>query len=209
MNTNIGNFQCENIAVNIGCGSGQSICHMSQYFQKIIAIDESVDNIKRAKCINKNENVEFAIGSFDQIPAEDNSVSLVYCGTAVHCFQPIEKFYIEAKRVLVPGGYIIIPTSSPSVLEESLTENIINRSLVILKIILSYITKEWNFCKISQQDKKNISVLNSINHLRKAFSMEKCSDFLKRPDRTEHSENEDHEYKWPIAIGRKLLRAQR
>ena len=48
------------------------------------------------------------VGSFDDIPLPDNSCDLVSSFLAAHWFDPLEKFYSEAKRVLKPGGCLVV-----------------------------------------------------------------------------------------------------
>ena len=50
----------------------------------------------------------------EELPLEDESVSLVTCATSIHWLDQ-EKFYRECDRVLIPGGviavYCYIPTT--------------------------------------------------------------------------------------------------
>ena len=47
-------------------------------------------------------------GSYDDIPLGDSSCELVTSFLAAHWFERIEKFYSEVKRVLRPGGCLVI-----------------------------------------------------------------------------------------------------
>ncbi|CAD5114896.1 DgyrCDS3930 [Dimorphilus gyrociliatus] len=96
------------IAVDVGCGSGQSTELLASHFQKIVGIDISEAQITVAKKENKFKHIEYKVGSFDQLPFEDSSVSLVYAGIAAHWFEPIENFYKEVDRILIPGGCLLL-----------------------------------------------------------------------------------------------------
>ncbi|CAD5114897.1 DgyrCDS3931 [Dimorphilus gyrociliatus] len=96
------------LAIDVGCGSGQSTKLMANHFDRIIGLDISEAQIFEAKRNNEHDNVEFTVGSFEKLPAEDNSVSLIFAGTAFHFFEPFENFYKEVKRVLVPGGCLAV-----------------------------------------------------------------------------------------------------
>ncbi|CAD5126461.1 DgyrCDS14588 [Dimorphilus gyrociliatus] len=102
------------LELDVGCGSGQSVGCVAPFFEKVIGIDVSEDQILKGRENNVFKNVEYVVGTFKELPAEDNSVSLVICGTTIHWFNPIEEFYAEVKRVLVPGGCLAIFAYSKS-----------------------------------------------------------------------------------------------
>ena len=57
-----------NLMVDVGCGSGQSTNIFQPYFDKILGIDTSLEQLKQAKLQNKFNNIEYVQGSAENIP---------------------------------------------------------------------------------------------------------------------------------------------
>lgn len=98
------------LAIDVGCGNGQATFALTPYFEKVIGIDISHNQIEEAlKRVDKEKhgNVIFRQGGETNLMAEDQSVSLVTACSAVHWFD-IEKFYNEVNRVLMPGGILAL-----------------------------------------------------------------------------------------------------
>ena len=95
------------LMADIGCGSGQSTFIFQPYFQQLIGVDVSPEQLKQAKLRNRFDNVQFVEGSGENIPLKDNSVDLLVVAAAVHWFD-LTKFYKEAKRVLKPSGCLAL-----------------------------------------------------------------------------------------------------
>ncbi|XP_038646197.1 putative methyltransferase DDB_G0268948 [Scyliorhinus canicula] len=95
------------LAVDIGCGSGQSTRGLASYFDKVVGIDVSEAQIEEAKKVDGPDNVSYRLGLAENLEFEDGSVDLVTSGTAVHWFK-MEKFMKEAERVLKPKGCVAL-----------------------------------------------------------------------------------------------------
>lgn len=102
-----------NTAVDVACGSGQSTFFLTQLFQRVVGVDISqaqVDNARaksKEKPIPEGKEIEFKVGSSDNIPVDSSSVDLVSCAQAWHWFEP-NGFYREAERVLKPTGTLAV-----------------------------------------------------------------------------------------------------
>ncbi|XP_077861687.1 putative methyltransferase DDB_G0268948, partial [Saccoglossus kowalevskii] len=92
-----------NLAVDVGCGSGQSTRILGDYFEQVIGCDVSESQIREAIGNNISPNVEYRNGSDRNIPAADCTVDLVTSAQASHWFNR-NKFYKEVDRVLKPRG---------------------------------------------------------------------------------------------------------
>ena len=56
--------KCRNLAMDIGCGTGQSTKLLAPYFKKIVGLDVSESQICVAKQSNTDSNLEFRVGLF-------------------------------------------------------------------------------------------------------------------------------------------------
>ena len=95
------------LAVDVGCGSGQSTRPLCRYFRHVIGSDVSQEQIKSA--ISQTDDSEGAKLSFHTGPGEDlsfikdSSVDLLTIAQALHWLN-LDTFYAEVMRVLKPGG---------------------------------------------------------------------------------------------------------
>lgn len=99
------------LCCDVGTGSGQAAYELAQHFNKVIAFDPSLDQLKEAR---QHPKVEYRHAPAENFPSiENSSVDLVTAATCAHWFADIQAFYREAFRVLKPGGYIVLWTYSP------------------------------------------------------------------------------------------------
>eukprot|EP01025_Chloroclados_australasicus_P018808 TRINITY_DN20011_c0_g1_i1.p2 TRINITY_DN20011_c0_g1~~TRINITY_DN20011_c0_g1_i1.p2 ORF type:complete len:266 (+),score=34.28 TRINITY_DN20011_c0_g1_i1:473-1270(+) len=88
------------IAVDVATGNGQAANYLAAFFEKVVAIDSSREQIANAH--TRHSNVEFVFGDCHELPFENNSIDLVTVAQALHWFE-LPQFYKEAGRVLKPG----------------------------------------------------------------------------------------------------------
>ncbi|KAJ8044824.1 putative S-adenosylmethionine-dependent methyltransferase CRG1 [Holothuria leucospilota] len=93
------------VAVDVGCGTGQSTRFLAPHFRKVVGVDPSDAQLQEAWAITKEQNVVYRNGSAEEIPAEDRSVDLVTTAQSLHWFNA-EKFFTECNRVLKPQGCV-------------------------------------------------------------------------------------------------------
>ncbi|XP_018428047.1 PREDICTED: probable S-adenosylmethionine-dependent methyltransferase CRG1 [Nanorana parkeri] len=91
------------LAVDVGCGTGQSTRILSPYFQKVLGTDISEAQIEEAKKVPGSPNVTYSACPAEELPVGDASVDLLTASAAVHWFN-IEKFLKEVDRILKPRG---------------------------------------------------------------------------------------------------------
>lgn len=95
------------LAIDVGCGSGQSTEVLAPYFKSILGIDPSETQISEAQKNNSIPNIAYRVGSAEKITCQSGSVQLVTAGQSCHWFD-MKKFYAEVERLLVPGGVLAI-----------------------------------------------------------------------------------------------------
>jgi len=82
------------LMVDVGCGSGQATNIFHSYFEKIIGIDVSMEQLNQAKKQNIHENIQYLEGRAESMPLKDDSVE--------------PKFFQEVERILKPSGCLAI-----------------------------------------------------------------------------------------------------
>ncbi|KAI8979434.1 S-adenosyl-L-methionine-dependent methyltransferase [Mycotypha africana] len=97
-NANQGEY---NLAIDVGCGTGQVTTILAEKFKQVHGIDTLEEQINNAI---RRSNITYKVGPAENLSQfADNSVDLITVGTAFHWFDH-EKFLQEAKRVLKKDG---------------------------------------------------------------------------------------------------------
>ncbi|KAL3857016.1 hypothetical protein ACJMK2_011718 [Sinanodonta woodiana] len=93
------------LAVDVGCGSGQSTLPLGKYFKKVIGLDISQEQIKYAP--TNMSNVSFQVGPSEDLSfLKNDTVDLITVAQALH-WMDLDKFYSELQRTLKPGGVFV------------------------------------------------------------------------------------------------------
>ncbi|XP_068165889.1 putative methyltransferase DDB_G0268948 [Antennarius striatus] len=95
------------LAVDVGCGSGQVTTLLGPHFSQVIGLDVSAAQLEMALTNNKPSNVIYRQCPAEELPFASGEVDLVTAMAAVHWFHH-EKFLQEADRVLRPGGCLAV-----------------------------------------------------------------------------------------------------
>lgn len=113
------------VVLDGGCGTGQHAQHLAKVANRVVGIDIDPERIAIAKehC-QKLENVSFEVGSIAKYPFDNNSFNMVLLAQVLHHLgeqdepkenvmrSECERAIMEAKRVLVPGGRLVLVTTS-------------------------------------------------------------------------------------------------
>ncbi|KAM6945756.1 putative methyltransferase [Aplochiton taeniatus] len=91
------------LAVDVGCGSGQGTTLLAPHFAKVVGTDVSSAQLEIALANSNLRNVSYRECPAEQLPFADGEVDLVTAMTAAHWFDR-PRFFQEADRVLRPGG---------------------------------------------------------------------------------------------------------
>ena len=92
----------DRLALDCATGNGQAAVALAGCFQKVIAIDASAEQIENAL---PNERVEYRVAPAESTGLRAHSVAAITVAQALHWFD-LEAFYVEARRVLQPGGLL-------------------------------------------------------------------------------------------------------
>ena len=103
--TRMNSNDSQNTAVDVATGTGQAAIDLRNYYDKVIAIDIQENQLKHA--FKDYDNIQFKEGVAENITLESNSVDLVCTAQALHWFD-VNKFYIEANRILKKNGTLAI-----------------------------------------------------------------------------------------------------
>lgn len=94
------------VALDVGCGTGQLSVLLAERFAHVIATDASAQQIEKAQA---HERVDYRVAPAERSDCPDNSVDLITAAQAAHWFD-LPAFYAEAKRVGKPGAILALVT---------------------------------------------------------------------------------------------------
>ncbi|MBS1487413.1 MAG: class I SAM-dependent methyltransferase [Bacteroidetes bacterium] len=98
--------QASNKILDIGCGSGYFANLAAQTGAQVTGLDATAQLIEEGKL--RNPSVKFLIGDMEELPFVDASFDIV-CGFNSFQFAANTKNALsEAKRVLIPGGKLVV-----------------------------------------------------------------------------------------------------
>jgi ubiquinone/menaquinone biosynthesis C-methylase UbiE len=84
------------------CGNGQASLDLAERFGQVFATDASRAQIASA---TPHPRVEYRVAPAEESGLPDGSIRLITVAQALHWFD-LERFYLEAKRVLAAGGVL-------------------------------------------------------------------------------------------------------
>jgi SAM-dependent methyltransferase len=95
------------MALDAGCGTGQSTVLLTEIAEKVIGIDPSADMLKHA---TRHPNVEYRQSPAEHTPFHDGQFDLITAAQAFHWFDH-DAFLAEAYRLLRVPGWLLVYTS--------------------------------------------------------------------------------------------------
>jgi SAM-dependent methyltransferase len=95
------------LALDVGCGTGQSTIALTQIARRVIGIDPSPDMLKHA---TRHPKVEYRQAAAEDIPFGDGLFDLITTAQAYHWFDHAV-FLAEACRLLGTPGWLLVYTS--------------------------------------------------------------------------------------------------
>jgi ubiquinone/menaquinone biosynthesis C-methylase UbiE len=98
-------------ALEVGCGTGHWLSALGESVEYLCGIDCSLEMLRyaSAKCLDAG----LLRATAHTLPLRTGSVDLVFCVNAIHHFERFEDFIVEAKRLLRPGGTLVVIGMDP------------------------------------------------------------------------------------------------
>jgi ubiquinone/menaquinone biosynthesis C-methylase UbiE len=87
--------------IDVACGSGQLTSKLGAFYESVIGVDKSFEQLGQAK----DSKVEWKAGSAFDLCVPSETADLVTVAQGLHWLLPYDRFFDEVDRVLRPGGY--------------------------------------------------------------------------------------------------------
>lgn len=96
--------------VEIGCGRGGGLSYVNRNYhpKSAVGIDLNSHAIKFCSGYYDQPTLSFKKGSALDIPAENCSCDVVFNVESSHRYLDMDRFLLEASRILRPGGYLLL-----------------------------------------------------------------------------------------------------
>ncbi|ROI62503.1 putative S-adenosylmethionine-dependent methyltransferase CRG1 [Anabarilius grahami] len=95
------------LAVDVGCGSGQGTELLAPHFMTVVGTDISSAQLEIAEAKDHAANLSYRQSPAEELPFEDDVADLVTSMSAAHWFDH-PRFLREADRILRPGGCLAL-----------------------------------------------------------------------------------------------------
>ena len=96
---------------DLGCGDGYLTMEAARWASRVIAVDKSEVVLKRARSLARRRRVTNVIwkkGELDRLPMPDGAVDVAMLSQALHHAHNPARAVVEAARVTVPGGRVLL-----------------------------------------------------------------------------------------------------
>ena len=101
--------------LDIACGEGYGSALLAQVAHSVLGVDVSDEAVAFAQGAYRRDNLRFVRGDGREIPAADASIDLVVSFETLEHLYEQERLVAEFRRVLRPGGLLIISTPDRNV----------------------------------------------------------------------------------------------
>jgi len=98
------------MVLDIACGEGYGSYLLAEDSAAVTGIDIDSATIEKAKIKYKRSNLVFAVGNVENIPGNDSKFDVVVSFDTLEHITNHDRMLSELKRVLKPGGLLIIST---------------------------------------------------------------------------------------------------
>jgi ArsR family transcriptional regulator len=103
--------------VDAGCGDGSLTELLAERFSSVIAVDHSPERLEAARARVDSPKVSFRRGEVDHLPVQDAEADVVFLSLVLHHVPEIPAALREARRVLRPGGTLVVADLAPHQVE--------------------------------------------------------------------------------------------
>ena len=101
--------------LDVASGEGYGSAFLAQVAQSVTGVELSEDAVRHASTAYVAPNLRYQQGDARNLPLDDASVDVVVSFETIEHFYEQEQFIAETRRVLRPGGRLIISSPEPSV----------------------------------------------------------------------------------------------
>lgn len=155
------------VVLDAACGEGYGSSILSDTADKVFGIDLSEETIRHANSTYKKENLSFQIASIEKLPLPISSVDVVVSfETIEHVDETLQNSFLsEIKRVLKPGGLLIISTPNKHIYSDLRNyQNPFHIKEFYKDEFIKFLNNFFGTVKIFHQKNEVASVITGLSH---------------------------------------------
>ncbi len=108
-----GEFCSDKDVLEVACGIGQGLGLLAKRAKRVVGLDVDEGNVVRAReTYSGRASVELVVGDAEELPFPDRSFDVVILYEAIYYLAHPDRFLREARRVLRPGGVVLVCTAN-------------------------------------------------------------------------------------------------
>jgi SAM-dependent methyltransferase len=94
---------------DLGCGTGQLARLLAPFAGRVVGVDRSAEMLELAReRLARASNVELRQGELEALPLDDGALDVAILSLVLHYVADPARVFVEARRVLRPGGRLLI-----------------------------------------------------------------------------------------------------
>jgi ubiquinone/menaquinone biosynthesis C-methylase UbiE len=105
------------LALDVATGAGFTACAVAPFVRRVIASDIAAAMLRETRALARQRGLSHLVTQYadaEHLPFKEGSFDLVTCRTAPHHFPDAPAFLREVRRILKPGGRLVVSdTCSP------------------------------------------------------------------------------------------------
>jgi SAM-dependent methyltransferase/biotin operon repressor len=99
---------------DLGCGTGRLATAVAPFVRRVLAVDASPEMLAAARVrLEAQQNVDVLEGTLEAVPVPDRSVDVALVVLVLHHVGEPAQVLAEARRILVPGGRVVVVDMLP------------------------------------------------------------------------------------------------
>lgn len=107
------------VVADLGCGTGRTAATLAPFVRQVVAVDASAEMLRAAReRLATVGNVDVREGALEAVPVADASVDLALLVLVLHHVGDPALVLREARRILAPGGRLLVIDMQPHDREE-------------------------------------------------------------------------------------------
>jgi ubiquinone/menaquinone biosynthesis C-methylase UbiE len=107
----LGSLRSGDRALDLGCGAGDFTAVMAEAGAGAVGVEIAAAAVDRARL--RHSELDFRLAPLDRpLPLEDSSFDLVWCSEVIEHVADTAPWLSEVRRVLEPGGRLLVTTPS-------------------------------------------------------------------------------------------------
>lgn len=156
----------DKVVLDAACGEGYGTFQLASTAAQAIGIDISEETIQHASATYASSNLKYMQASIDKLPVGSNTIEVVVSFETIEHVDEItqQNFMREVKRVLVPGGLLIISTPNKKIYSDARDyKNPYHIKEFYKKEFVDFLEASFSNVKIFHQKNEVASVITNLS----------------------------------------------